>query len=119
MTDCLFCKIVAGDIPSKKVFEDEDHYAFWDIAPKAPVHVLLIPKQHIVNLYQMDDSHQDLVQAMMVKAPKIAKEMGLDDGFRLVMNTGPGGGQEVDHIHAHILGDVRKATWQGFPTADN
>lgn len=119
MSDCLFCKIVAGEIPSKKVYEDDSYYAFWDIAPKAPVHVLLIPKQHIVNLYQMDDGQQELVQAMMGKVPEIARDMGLDDGFRVVVNTGPGGGQEVDHIHFHILGDVRKATWSGFPTVDN
>lgn len=118
MSDCLFCKIVAGDIPSKKVYEDEDYLAFWDIAPKAPVHVLLIPKQHIVNLYHLDDSNSPVVQAMIAKAPEIAREMGLDEGFRVVINTGPGGGQEVDHIHFHIMGDVRKATWTGFPIAD-
>lgn len=119
MSDCLFCKIVAGEIPSKKVYEDQDYFVFWDIAPKAPVHVLLIPKAHIVNLYQMDDGNRELIQAMMGKIPEIARDLGLDDGFRVVINTGPGGGQEVDHIHFHILGDVRKATWSGFPTTDN
>jgi histidine triad (HIT) family protein len=118
MTDCLFCKIVAGDIPSKKVYEDDDFIAFWDIAPKAPVHVLLIPKQHIASLYHLDDSNSGLVQAMIGKAPQVAREMGLEDGFRVVVNTGAGGGQEVDHIHFHIMGDVRKATWTGFPITD-
>ncbi len=119
MTDCLFCKIANGDIPSKKVYEDDDYLAFWDIAPKAPVHVLLIPKQHIVNLYDLNDSNIAIVQWMLAKAPEIARDLGLDDGFRLVANTGAGGGQEVDHIHFHILGDVRKATWSGFPAHDH
>lgn len=119
MSDCLFCKIVAGEIPSKKVYEDEDYLAFWDIAPKAPVHVLLIPKKHVQSLYHLDDSNTALVQGMISKAPEIARSMGLDDGFRCIVNTGDGGGQEVGHIHLHILGDVRKATWSGFPTSDN
>jgi histidine triad (HIT) family protein len=118
MTDCLFCKIIAGDIPSKKVYEDDQYLAFWDIAPKAPVHVLLIPKLHVASLNHMDDSNQAVVQAMIGKAPAIARDMGLEEGFRLVVNTGAGGGQEVDHIHFHILGDVRKATWTGFPVID-
>ena len=118
MADCLFCKLVAGAIPSKKVYEDDDYLAFWDIAPKAPVHVLLIPKQHVTSLYHLDDSNLGLIQAMIGKAPQIAKEMGLADGFRTVINTGVGGGQEVDHLHFHIMGDVRKATWTGFPIAD-
>ena len=118
MTDCLFCKIVAGDIPSKKVYEDDDYLAFWDIAPKAPVHVLLIPKQHVTSLNHLDDGNLSLVQAMIGKAPQIAAEMGLDEGFRVVINTGAGGGQEVDHLHFHILGDVRKSKWTGFPVID-
>lgn len=118
MTDCLFCKIVEGSIPSKKVYEDDDFYAFWDIAPKAPVHVLLIPKQHVVSLYHLDDSNTQVVQQLLTKAPDIARDMGLAEGFRVIVNTGAGGGQEVDHIHLHILGDVRKATWSGFPVAD-
>ncbi len=118
MAECLFCKIVDGSIPSKKVYEDDDYLAFWDIAPKAPVHVLLIPKTHVASLNHMDDSNSGLIQAMIAKAPMIAREVGLADGFRVVINTGAGGGQEVDHIHFHILGDVRKATWTGFPIAD-
>ena len=115
MTDCLFCKIVDGAIPSKKVYEDDDYLAFWDIAPKAPVHVLLIPKVHVASLNHLDDSNTGLIQAMIAKAPQIAADMGLAEGFRVIINSGPGGGQEVDHIHFHILGDVRKATWSGFP----
>lgn len=118
MPDCLFCKIVAGEIPAKKVYEDEDYLAFWDIAPKAPVHILLIPKLHVVNLYDLNETNIALVQGMLAKAPQIARQMGLDEGFRLVTNTGPGGGQEVDHLHFHILGDVRKATWSAFPATD-
>ena len=114
MSDCLFCKIVSGDIPAKKVYEDDDYLAFWDIAPKAPVHILLIPKHHILNLYDLADGNLSVIQEMIGKAPEIAKEMGLTDGFRLITNTGLGGGQEVDHIHFHIMGDVRKATWSGF-----
>lgn len=119
MTDCLFCKIVNGDIPAKKVYEDEDYLAFWDIAPKAPIHVLLIPKQHILNLYDLNAGNQSIVQGMISKAPEIARQLGMDNGFRLIANTGEGGGQEVGHIHFHILGDVRKATWSGFPTQDH
>lgn len=118
MSDCLFCKIIAGDIPAKKVYEDQDYLAFWDIAPKAPVHVLLIPKQHVSSLYHLDADNSAAVQGMIGKAPQIAKELGLADGFRLIANTGAGGGQEVDHLHFHILGDVRSATWSGFPTTD-
>jgi histidine triad (HIT) family protein len=118
VSDCLFCKIIAGEIPSNKVYEDDSFLAFWDIAPKAPVHILLIPKQHIESLYHLNDSNTPMVQAMMAKAPEIAQQMGLDEGFRLVANTGAGGGQEVNHIHFHIMGDVRKATWSGFPVID-
>ena len=88
MTDCLFCRIVAGEIPANKVYEDSQLIGFWDIAPKAPVHVLLIPKQHITSLYHMNDSNQGLIQAMIVAAPVLAQEMGLAEGFRLIANTG-------------------------------
>jgi histidine triad (HIT) family protein len=119
MTDCLFCKIVSGDIPAKKVYEDDDYLAFWDIAPKAPVHLLLIPKQHIESLYDLAGDNLAIVQGMISRAPEIARQAGLAEGFRLIANTGAGGGQEVGHIHFHILGDVRKATWSGFPSADH
>ncbi|HDY84654.1 MAG TPA: histidine triad nucleotide-binding protein [Methylophaga aminisulfidivorans] len=104
MTDCLFCKIIAGDIPSTKVFEDDLIYVFKDINPKASVHILVIPKQHIARLDHANTEHADLLAHMMLSLPNLAKSQGLDDGFRTIINTGPGGGQEVDHLHIHILG---------------
>jgi len=104
MTDCLFCKIIAGDIPSNKVYEDEQLYVFDDIAPKAQVHILVIPKIHITSLDDVTTEHQDLVATMMLKLPELAQLQGLSDGFRTIINTGPGGGQEVGHLHMHILG---------------
>lgn len=104
MTDCLFCKIVTGDIPSSKVYEDEQLFAFKDIYPKADVHILVIPKIHIKSLDELTGEHQDLVAKMMLKLPELAQSQGLDTGFRTIINTGPGGGQEVDHLHMHILG---------------
>ncbi len=104
MSDCIFCKIIAGDIPSKKVYEDELIYAFNDIAPKADVHVLVIPKQHIARLDQAQPSDAELLSHLLLSLPKIALLKGLETGFRTILNTGPGGGQEVDHLHFHILG---------------
>ncbi|PCJ32209.1 MAG: histidine triad nucleotide-binding protein [Gammaproteobacteria bacterium] len=104
MTDCLFCKIIAGDIPSDKVYEDDLLYAFKDISPKASVHLLVIPKVHIESLDSLNAEHQQLIGYMMLKLPELAKSQGLDDGFRTIINTGPGGGQEVGHLHSHILG---------------
>jgi histidine triad (HIT) family protein len=102
MTDCLFCKIVAKEIPSEEVFEDDDFYAFRDINPKADTHLLLIPKKHIVNL---DDLQPDeaLMGKMMLTVPKLAKQEKLE-GYRTITNTGAKGGQEVFHLHLHILG---------------
>ena len=102
--NCIFCKIVRGEIPSRKVYEDDDVYAFHDIHPLAPVHFMLIPKQHLVSLAEADASHAALLGKMMVLAPRLAKEQGLDNGFRTVINTGKGGGQEVFHLHIHIIG---------------
>jgi histidine triad (HIT) family protein len=104
MTDCLFCKIARGEIPSKKVYEDEDVYAFHDIHPVAPVHFMLIPKLHVVSLMEADDSHATLLGKMLVLAPRLAKEQGLNNGFRTVINSGKGGGQEVFHLHVHVIG---------------
>ena len=115
MTDCLFCRIVAGEIPANKVYEDSQLIGFWDIAPKALVHVLLIPKQHITSLYHMNDSNQGLIQAMIVAAPVLAQEMGLAEGFRLIANTGEACGQTVHHVHFHILGSFTDAGDTGFP----
>lgn len=104
MSDCIFCKIVAGEIPSSKVYEDELIFVFKDINPKAEVHLLVIPKQHIARLDQLTEQHTALIAHMMLKLPELAQSQGLDDGFRTIINTGPGGGQEVDHLHIHLLG---------------
>lgn len=109
MSDCLFCKIIAGDIPSSKVYEDEQIFVFKDINPKAAVHLLVIPKIHIVSLDNLKAEHQSLIAHMMLKLPELARSQGLDNGFRTIINTGPDGGQEVAHLHIHILGG------QGLP----
>lgn len=104
MTDCIFCKIAAGDIPSRKVYEDEDVVAFHDINPAAPVHFMIVPKRHVASLESCDESHRDILSKMMLLAPKLAREQGLTDGFKTVINTGAGGGQVVMHLHVHVLG---------------
>lgn len=104
MSDCIFCKIVAGEIPSKKIYEDEELFAFHDIHPVAPVHFMIIPKQHVASLSDADKSHEGLLGRMLLLAPALAKEQGLSDGFKTVINTGRGGGQEVFHLHIHIIG---------------
>lgn len=101
---CLFCKIARGEISSRKVYEDEDVFAFHDINPVAPVHFLLIPKLHLVSLMEADDSHAFLLGKMLTLAPKLAREQGLESGFRTVINSGKGGGQEVFHLHIHVIG---------------
>jgi histidine triad (HIT) family protein len=103
MTDCLFCKIVAKEIPSEKVFEDDDFYAFRDINPKADTHLLLIPKKHIVNLDDLQPEDEVLMGKIMLTVPKLAKQEKLA-GYRTITNTGAKGGQEVFHLHLHILG---------------
>jgi histidine triad (HIT) family protein len=105
--NCLFCKIVAGRIPSRKVCEDDELFGFHDIAPWAPVHFLLIPKQHIATLYDVDDAHQALLGRMLRLAPKLALELGVTNGFRTLINTGPDGRQEVQHLHMHVMGGPR------------
>ncbi|NBT34151.1 MAG: histidine triad nucleotide-binding protein [Betaproteobacteria bacterium] len=102
--NCIFCKIIAGDIPAKKVFEDEEMLAFWDIHPKAPLHLLLIPKEHIASMGELAPEHAPLIGRMMVKAQHLAAENGSPEGFRTVVNTGRVGRQEVYHLHLHLLG---------------
>jgi histidine triad (HIT) family protein len=102
--NCIFCKIVRGEIPSTKVYEDADVLAFRDINPIAPVHVLVIPKDHIATLMDVQDEHAAVLGKLMVLAPRIAAEQRSADGFRLIINTGRIGRQEVQHVHAHILG---------------
>mgnify|MGYP005817686719 CR=1 FL=1 len=104
LDDCLFCKIENNEIPSEKVYEDEDVYVIKDIAPKADVHLLVIPRQHIVSLNDLLPDEQTLMGKIMLLLPKLAKQQGLNDGFRTIINTGEGGGQEVLHLHVHLLG---------------
>lgn len=108
--DCLFCKIIAGTIPSKKIYEDEQVYAFADIDPKAPVHILVVPKKHIASLAETTPEDAPLLGRLLVLASEIAQANSLDGGFRVVANTGPDGGQTVDHLHLHILGG-RQMHW--------
>lgn len=109
--NCLFCKIVAKQIPSRAVFEDEEFYAFHDIAPWAPVHFLLIPKLHIPSMAHITEAHVGLMGRMMALVPKLALQEGCnpypEGGYRLVTNTGVEGGQEVRHLHFHIMGGAR------------
>lgn len=105
--NCIFCKIVAGQIPSSKVYEDDDVLAFRDIHPAAPVHLLIVPKAHVASLAHADASHQALLGRLLALAPKIAAEQGATNGFKVVVNTGHDGGQEVDHLHLHVLGGPR------------
>ena len=105
--DCIFCKIVAGQIPAKRVFEDEELLAFHDIHPWAPVHVLVIPKRHITSLADVGAEHEALLGRMLGLAPRLMKELGVENGFRTVVNTGRDGGQEVQHLHMHVLGGPR------------
>ncbi len=101
---CLFCKIVGGEIPSKKVFEDDLTYAFRDINPQAPTHVLVVPRKHIASLAETSVEDQEMLGYLHLVAARIARSEGLENGFRTVINTGPDGGQTVDHLHVHLLG---------------
>lgn len=104
MGDCIFCRIARGEIPCSKVYEDDEVLAFRDINPVAPVHFMLIPKLHLASLAEAEDTHAALLGKMLLLAPRLAKEQGLENGFRTVINTGKGGGQEVFHLHIHIIG---------------
>jgi histidine triad (HIT) family protein len=104
LPDCLFCKIVAGKLSSDQVYSDDHVVIFKDINPKAAVHLLIVPREHIISLNELDVGHDGLVAHIMRLLPKIAKEQGLDDGFRTIINTGSGGGQLVFHLHFHLLG---------------
>ena len=102
--DCIFCKIVNGDIPSNKVYEDDTVLAFHDIAPQMPVHVIVIPKMHIASAAEVNEDNSAVIGRIFEVIPKIAKDLGLDNGFRIINNCGKDGGQTVGHIHFHILG---------------
>lgn len=104
MEDCIFCKIIGGDIPSKKVYEDDLVYAFCDIAPAAPVHILIVPKEHIKSLDAAKPEHQALLGHILLTAAKLAREQGVaEEGYRIVNNCGENAGQTVFHLHFHLL----------------
>lgn len=110
MNDCLFCKIIKGDIPSSKFYEDDTVYAFNDIEPQAPVHILIIPKEHIKSAAEINSDNSKLVAHIFEVAAKIAEEKGLTEGFRIVTNCGDSAGQSVKHLHFHMLSG-RDFTW--------
>ncbi len=107
MSDCLFCRIIAGEIPSAKVYEDENVYAFRDINPQAPTHILVVPREHIESAAAIDGDNSVLAARCLEAAAKIAAQEGLTGGFRLVSNCGDDAGQTVKHLHFHILGGRR------------
>jgi histidine triad (HIT) family protein len=123
MDNCIFCKIASGQIPTNAVYQDEELIVFRDINPKAPVHLLVVPKEHIASLAHAQQKHEALLGRMMLLAPRLASEMGCgyqgdengngSGGFRTQFNTGPDGGQEVYHLHLHVLGGSRP--WRGQP----
>lgn len=108
--DCIFCKIAAGEIPSKKVREDDLTFAFHDIDPKAPTHVLVIPKKHLISLAEADGEDEALLGRILMAATEIARDLGLERGYRVVISTGPEGGQTVAHLHLHLMGG-RQMHW--------
>jgi histidine triad (HIT) family protein len=107
MTDCLFCRIIAGEIPSKKVYEDEHTYAFEDINPQAPTHVLVVPKKHVRGLKEARPEDAEMVGRCHLVAANIARQRSIEDGYRTVLNIGPRAGQSVFHLHVHLLGGRR------------
>lgn len=111
MSDCIFCKIVAGEIPARKIYEDEEFLAFHDVNPLAAVHFLIIPKRHIASLAHFVPEDEGLLGRMMLLVPRLAAEQGLQDGFKTLFNTGKQGGQTVFHTHVHVIGG------QGMPSA--
>ena len=107
-SNCIFCKIVAGQIPSRKAHEDDEFLVFHDIAPWAPVHLLVIPKEHIATMYDTEPSrHAGMLGRMLALAPGLARANGAENGFRTIINTGSDGGQEVYHLHMHVIGGPR------------
>lgn len=111
MNDCVFCKIVQGEIPSNKVYEDDKILSFKDLNPEAPVHVLIIPKKHIASLTEVNEEDAEIIAHIFKTIPKIVKDLGIDkDGYRVVSNCGEFGGQSVPHVHFHLLGG-RSLNW--------
>jgi histidine triad (HIT) family protein len=110
MTDCIFCRIIKGEIPSKKVYEDDHVYAFEDLDPQGPTHVLVIPKKHIRGLKEASAEDAELVGRCHLAAAQIARQRGIEDGYRTVLNVGREAGQSVFHLHVHLIGG-RKLSW--------
>jgi len=104
MSDCLFCKIIAGEIPSKKVYEDERVYAFEDVKPTAPTHVLIVPKRHFAGLKEAQPADAEIIGYCHLIAAKLGRERNIEDGYRTVLNVGPRSGQSVFHLHLHLIG---------------
>jgi len=104
MTDCLFCRILRNEIPAKKIYEDEHTFAFEDINPQAPTHVLIIPKRHVRGLKEATVEDAELIGRCQLAAAEIARQRGIEDGYRTVLNVGPQAGQSVFHLHVHLLG---------------
>ena len=102
--DCLFCRMISGEIPTKKVYEDDDTFVFEDIKPQAPTHVLIIPKRHIVDVKEAKKEDAEIIGKMHLVAAKIARDRNIENGYRTVFNVGPGAGQSVFHLHLHLLG---------------
>lgn len=109
MNDCLFCKIISGDIPSKKAYEDDKILAFYDIAPQAPVHILVIPKEHIASADEITAQNSNIVSYIFEKIPEIARSAKLENGYRIISNCGDDACQSVHHLHFHILGGAKLA----------
>lgn len=107
MEDCLFCKIISGEIPSTKVYEDADTFAFRDIHPQAPAHILVVPKKHVDSLAALNEENADIAAKCLLTVAKVAKQENLENGYRVVSNCGPDAGQTVPHLHFHILGGKR------------
>lgn len=111
MSDCLFCKIINGEIPSKKLYEDDKIFAFYDIEPQAPTHFLVVPKEHIASALELNEKNADIVAHIFRKIGDLARELGFsDNGFRIVNNCGSDGGQTVGHLHFHVLAG-RNLAW--------
>lgn len=110
MSDCIFCKIAAGEIPSNKAYEDDKVLAFYDLEPQAPTHILVIPKEHIKSAAEIDEGNSALVAHIFEVAARLSRQLGLDNGFRVVTNCGESAGQSVHHLHFHLLGG-RDFTW--------
>ncbi len=104
MDSCLFCRIIRGDLPAKKVYEDDHTFAFEDIQPQGPTHVLVVPKKHLRGLKEAEPEDAELLGHCQLVAAQIARERGIEDGYRTILNVGPGAGQTVSHLHLHLIG---------------